>query len=257
MALAYLKPLETISARQGRCSSVFADFVRMAACCLAPRRMVDGCSVSVREDEYMEAIRSYDTRELELLKEAFHTFIAEAERHPHTDILGTAWLDLTSQSSKQARGEFYTPPCVARLMAQLGAGHEEVIASGQPVRIQEPACGAGTMILAAAELYAPDHWHLPRFTAIDLNPVACDMTFINTTIWSVPCEVICGNALFLKPTDKRYINLHWVRVGEEEIRAFHRFRRMLEPAPESVQLAPPRTADPQPFFVQPDLFDAA
>ena len=248
MAASYLKPLETIGARKGRLSTVFADFVRLAACCLSPRTP-DG--LSVREADYLETISRYDAGEAALFTEAYHTFIEEAERNPHCDILGPLWLDSTSKWSKQARGEFYTPPELCRLIARMTFDMEEAIASGRPVRICEPACGAGAMILAAAELFAPDHWHLPRFTAIDLNPVACDMTFINTTLWSVPCEVICGNALFLRGDEPRQLNLHWLRVGEEEHRRVGRILELLRSPEQASAPAPLR------FYTQPDLFSAA
>lgn len=253
----FLKPLETISARKGSIATIFADFVRLAACCLAPRHEVDGRSVSVREAEYMDTIRRYDKREAGLLTEAFGTFIQEAENHPHRDILGSAWLDYTSKSCKQARGEFYTPPEVAELMAHMTGDAAGYIERGRPFTVCEPACGAGTMILAYAKQFAPDHWHLPRFTAIDLNPVACDMTFINTTLWSVPCEVICGNSLFPKESDRRHINLHWLRVGEEERRFIHNLLNPPKtlPPPEPTP-APSRPAPDKSGWIQDELFAA-
>jgi hypothetical protein len=258
MAMNFLKPIETISARKGSITTIFADFVRLTACCLAPRRDVDGVSLSLREDEYMDVIRRYDKREVELLTQAFGEFILEADKHPHRDILGTSWLEFSSKSSQQARGEFYTPPEICRLMAMISGDAAGFIERGRPFTVQEPACGAGGMILAYAEQFAPDHWHLPRFTAIDINPVACDMTFINTTLWSVPCEVICGNGLFPKETDRRYVNLHWLRVGEEQRRAI---QQLFAPRPEPVPVVeiPPVVPPPKSSkdgWIQDDLFAA-
>lgn len=254
----FLKPLETISARRGSITTIFSDFVRLVACCVSPRHLVDGRSVSVREDEYMETIRRYDKREAELFTQAYAAFIMEADKHPHRDILGTEWLEYSSKSCKQARGEFYTPPEVADLLALMTSGHEEAIGRGLPFTVCEPACGAGTMILSYASLFAPDHWHLPRFTAIDLNPVACDMCFINTTLWSVPCEIICGNALFPKETDRRMVNLHWLRVGEEQRRWIHRILNPPKalPAPVDPEPGKPEPPKPKDGFIQGDLFAA-
>lgn len=256
----FLKPLETISARRGSLSTIFADFVRITACTLSPRHEVDGRSLSIREDEYMDTIRRYDKREVELLTEAYGKLIIEADRHPHKDILGPAWLDCTSKSSKQARGEFYTLPELCEMIAMMSGDVERFIAAGQPVTICEPACGAGSMILSMAKLYAPDHWHLPRFTAVDINPVACDMCFINTTLWSVPCEVICGNFLSPRETDRRFINIHWLRVGEEQRRMFRRLVALATaPTPAPALPEPPPIPQPTPTktgWIQDDLFAA-
>ncbi len=253
--MSYIKTLETISARRGSASRIFADFVRLAACSLAPRVTVDGRSVSVREAEYMETIGRYDAREASLFQDAFHQFIEQAEREDHRDVLGRTYIEWAANCDKKARGEFYTPPEVSELLATMTIDAPTVIAEGRAIRICEPACGAGGMILATAKLFAPDHWHLPRFTAIDINPTACDMAFINTTLWSVPCEVICGNALFPKATDRRMVNLHWLRCGEEQIRLF---RQLLRP-PETTSApagAPPAPAVEKPFYEQADLFAA-
>src|ERR1700689_5266140 len=34
-----------------------------------------------------------------------------------------------------------------------------------------------------------------RVTAIDINRTACDMAFINTSLWGIPTRVIHGNSL--------------------------------------------------------------
>lgn len=257
MVAKYLKPLETLSARRGSISTIFADFVRLTACCLAPRLTVDDRNISTREAEYMEVIARYDQREALLISEAFAIFIEEAEKRPHHDILGTAWLDSTSKSSKQVRGEFYTPPELCEMIGMMVSDAPERIAAGRPFTIEEPACGAGGMILAFAKQFAPDHWHLPRFTAIDINPVACDMTFINTTIWSIPCEIYQGNALGMKFSN-RWTNLHWHRVGEEQRRAL--LRLISPPAPEPVDIVEPAVqpppSKPTDPWIQGDLFAA-
>ncbi len=37
-----------------------------------------------------------------------------------------------------------------------------------------------------------------RVTAVDVNRTACDMAFINTTLWGIPTRVIHGNSLSLE-----------------------------------------------------------
>lgn len=259
MKLRYIRPLETISARKGSLQRIFSDFVRLVACTLSPRHTLAGESKSIREQEYLETVAQYDKREMELFQEAFISFVTEAEEHPHQDILGITYLEWASKGDKQARGEFYTPPCIAEMMARLTFDAPAIIESGKPVRIVEPACGAGTMILAAAKLFAPDHWHLPRFTAIDLNPVACDMAFINTTLWSIPAEIVCGNALALRPDARRFINLHWLRTGEEEIRLFRQLLRPSETTGSAEFIPPGQPSVPpvtKPYYTQGDLFAA-
>jgi len=64
-----------------------------------------------------------------------------------------------------------------------------------PITVCEPACGAGAMILSLAQACPPEVRHRLRVTAIDISRTACDMTFVNTTLWGIPTRVIHGNSL--------------------------------------------------------------
>ena len=69
------------------------------------------------------------------------------------------------------------------------------------------------MLLQVAKQFAPKHIDLLRVTLQDISPVACDMAFINTTLWDIP-TVIWGDTLRME-THARWPNVHWHRVGEE------------------------------------------
>ena len=47
------------------------------------------------------------------------TLVVEMEREPFRDTLGTYYTEIAPRSSAVARGEFYTPPEVGKLMAKL------------------------------------------------------------------------------------------------------------------------------------------
>ncbi|MCU0750720.1 MAG: hypothetical protein MUF13_14360, partial [Akkermansiaceae bacterium] len=51
-----------------------------------------------------------------------------------------------------------------------------------------------------------------RVTAIDISKVACDMCFINTTLWGIPTEVIHGDTLRLE-FRASWRNIHWIFRG--------------------------------------------
>lgn len=103
-------------------------------------------------------------------------------------------------------------------MAMITVDAKSVIATGKPITVSDPACGAGGMILALAEQFAPNHVDLLRVTIQDLNPVATDMGYINMTLWGIPSAIICGDTL-RGTIDKSWKNIHWHRVGEDERQA--------------------------------------
>ncbi len=105
--------------------------------------------------------------------------------------------------------------------------------------MSEPTCGSGGIILKAGKLLAPKEEGAPsyvdllRVDAIDINPVAVDMTYINTTMWGIPTRVTHGNALSME-TWGVWENFHWKRVGENERIAYKEILRLLtEPAPQA------------------------
>ncbi len=202
----YRNIIEDLARRRSSTLTVFSDFCRMSACALA---------AGTRDKEYLAVATNYDRDELKRMAEALALLIREMEEAPFTDVLGEFYLSVASHSSKQARGEFFTPQPVSRLMAQMTVDVEAVRAKGRPITVNEPACGSGGMILALAQLFAPDSVDLLRVTAQDINPVAVDMCYINTALWGIPCRIILGDTIRRNIT-QQWSNIHWFRVNEPE-----------------------------------------
>jgi len=214
----YRTILEKIAFSHSSAAIVFADFCRMAACTLA---------MQTREEEYLETIRPYSREQLGQFSEALALLIQEMENAPFTDCLGEYYLTIAAHSSKQARGEFFTPQVISQLMAKVTFDADGIIDRGIPITVNEPACGAGGMVLAVAELFAPKQVDLLRVTCQDINPVATDMTYINTTLWGIPSKVILGNSLSREVPQKVWKNIHWTRVGEDQRQQFIAMRDMV------------------------------
>ena len=219
----YRTILESIASTKSSQLEVFSDFCRISACAV---------SLFDREPEYLEIAGRYNRDELADFSQAFANLVNEMEEKPFTDVLGDYYLEVASHSSKQARGEFFTPPCISKLMARMLFDVDAVKAKGKPVTVNEPACGSGGMVLAIAELFAPDSVDLLRVTCQDINPLATDMCFINTTLWGIPAQIILGDTIRMTETG-RWKNPHWRRVGEDQRRMMRQIRDLITSAPES------------------------
>jgi len=220
---------------------VFADFCRIGACTLAPRiprpDNWDGAAldkedapsvlntISIREDEYMSVTKSYDRQELNVFAKALGDLQLEMADpdNEFVDVLGPYYEEVASKSSKKWGGEFYTPQEVGELMTRMLFDPETIIEKGHPVTMQEPCSGAGGIILSLAKQFSPaarndetSYVDLLRVTAIDINPIACDMTYINTSMWGIPTNVLQGNVLGDLSELKGWKNAHWYRVGEDD-----------------------------------------
>lgn len=182
----FRKTLDRISHRHD-IRRVFDAFVRLTACALA---------CQTREEEYLEEAKRWEKPELGLFAEALGALVAEMEIHPFEDLIGGYYMDSAlSQKGQQWNGGFHTPKHICDLMARMTLGSTESWPTEGPIRVCEPACGAGAMILSLAEACPPEIRSRLRVTAIDISRTACDMTFINTTLWGIPTRVMHGNAL--------------------------------------------------------------
>lgn len=229
----YRTTITSIARTKSSQLQVFADFCKIAACALAL------CS---REDEYHEIATRYTSDEMHELSVAFANLVNEMEEKPFTDILGDYYLEVASHSSKQARGEFFTPPCISKMIARMLFDIDAVKAKGIPITVNEPACGSGGMVLAVAELFAPDSVDLLRVTCQDINPLATDMCFINTTLWGIPAQVILGDTIRMTETN-RWKNPHWHRVGEDQRQTMRKILDLMNssPEPEEKSISTPST----------------
>lgn len=236
----YRTIIEQIAHTKSSIVTVFADFCRISACAL---------SAGAREEEYFEVIKSYSKDELELFSKAFALLIQETESKPFTDVLGTYYLEIAAHSSKQARGEFYTPPEICEVMAKMTVDAHSVISRGKPITVSEPSCGAGNMVLALAKQFSPiiqegkkSYVDLLRVTCQDLNPVAVDSCFINTTLYGIPAKMIWGDTLRMT-VNNSWKNIHWFRVGEDIRQAIKNSERMMTEHSKE-ELSDPQTENP-------------
>ena len=187
--------------RQNDLHRTFNAFVRLAACTLAAQ---------TREAEYLEEAKYWEKPDLELLSKALGTLILEMESRPFEDVLGGYYMEFAlSSKGQQWGGEFHTPKTICDLMAKMMVGDLASVPEDHLITVCEPACGAGAMILSLAEACPPEVRRRLRVTAIDISRTACDMTFINTTLWGIPTRVIHGNSISLECW-AAWSNIHYI-----------------------------------------------
>lgn len=196
----FRKILDRISHRHD-IRRVFDGFVRLAACAVAAQ---------TREAEYLEEAKRWEKPELELFAEALAALVSEMETHPFEDRLGGYYMEFAlSQKGQQWHGEFHTPKPICDLMARMTIGDMESLPAEGVITVCEPACGSGAMILSLAEACSPEVRRRLRVTAMDINRTACDMVFINTTLWGVPTRIIHGNTLSMECW-AAWSNIHYI-----------------------------------------------
>jgi hypothetical protein len=114
------------------------------------------------------------------------------------DLLGCVYTMMRSHSAKAARGEFYTPPAVAEMMAQISLGGLE---PGQS--ICDPTSGTGGLLRAAASTLRADGRDPGDYVwcGCDISPVAVAALAVNAHIWDLGPQVVIGCANTLVEAD--------------------------------------------------------
>jgi hypothetical protein len=191
--------LESLSHRHDS-RHIFDAFIRLSACALA---------AGTREAEYLEEAKRWEKEDLELFGKAQGALILEMESRPFEDILGGHYMEFAlSHKGQRWNGEFHTPKHICDLMAWMMLGDVESLPPDRPITVCEPACGSGAMILSFGEACSPEIRRRLRVTAIDINRSACDMVYINTSLWGIPTRVIHGNTLSSEYW-AAWSNIHW------------------------------------------------
>ncbi len=224
MEVTFIDPLQDIAKDSGRgIDEIFRSFLCIAACTLA---------MGKREELYFSEIKKYNKEQINLFPKAFAGLINDMENNPFTDVLGSVHENFSSTVARQQNGEFYTPNPICRLMAEMSL---DLSIEKRPITISEPCTGSGRMILALAEAYK-DHKIYPNelwVEAWDLSRTAVYMTFINTTLWSIPCRVVHGNTLSAEIFDVWpnlfFYPLYQEDSGQEEVKKEEENKSILKP----------------------------
>jgi len=117
---------------------------------------------------------------LEHLRTELYTIIDHAD--PFEDVFGRLYMATASRSKQSGLGQFFTPQAVSDMMADMSIGQMDMgqYTRERPMRVMEPTCGAGVMLLSMAKTILRHHGRegLRRtaFIGNDLDPLCTCMT---------------------------------------------------------------------------------
>jgi hypothetical protein len=199
----FVKVLKQLSYRHSL-HGVFSDFCEMSAISIS--NAVDRSQFETREARYLVIVKGYTRDELALFAQLLG-IVVEALEDELQDFLGSCFMAL--ELSNHWKGQFFTPYVVSKMMAMMTADVSEasIIRQGGLVKLNEPACGAGAMVIAYADAMrekGQNYQQLLHVMAQDLDPTAAHMCYIQLSLLHVPALVLIGNTL----ADE--VREHWV-----------------------------------------------
>ena len=220
--------------------SVFSDWCACAAISLS--NAVDFQQREKREARYMEIVGRYDRQVVETFPKIMGEVILALEAGPQ-DILGQVFHDL--ELHNKDRGQFFTPYELCRLMAKINVGSADdlqaIIDRRGFITAQEPAVGAGATIIALAEAIHDlgiNYQHLLHVTAVDVDPRAVHMAYIQFSLMHIPAQVIVGDTLRMEFREDWFTPAHIMGGWSRKLR--------VERADTPIIIDPPPLETPEP-----------
>lgn len=190
--------------------TVFGDWCECSA--ISMSNTVDLVNFEKREARYLEIARKYGSETMGTFSKIFGEVVMALEEKPQ-DILGMTFHAL--ELHNKARGQFFTPYPICQLMARIIAGSTEdmqkAIAERGFMLAQEPAVGSGAMIVALAEAILEagfNYQQLLHVTAVDIDPRAVHMAYIQFSLLHIPATVIVGDSLAMRYREEWHTMAH-------------------------------------------------
>ena len=179
---------------------IWNDFLYLTAAALAnvfpvPER-------EEREKQYLSVIGRYTAEEQKIFPEMLTIVTLALDENPEQDFLGSLYHRLELQ--QEQKGQFFTPYDISRFMAEIqfaGGSEKEELERNGYISVNDPACGAGAMLIAfanAAKRNGLNYQKQVLFVAQDIDHTAAMMCYIQLSLLGCPAVVIIGDTL-VKP----------------------------------------------------------
>lgn len=127
--------------------TVWDDFITMFACSIS--NAVDKSDIhwDTREKMYLSIVKKYKKNEMDIFPRLAAYVVEALDKNQEQDFLGELFMNL--DLSNEHNGQFFTPYHVCDFMAKITCDVDSIPKTG-PITINDPACGAGATLIAAA-----------------------------------------------------------------------------------------------------------
>lgn len=177
---------------------IWQDFIIMSAISIA--NTVGGPYKDAREKEYHARAGKYSAQEMEIFSQMLYEVVADLERCPDQDFLGELFMAL--DLGNEWKGQFFTPYDVCRMMAAMSFGDDFKAKADRHgwVSVNDPACGAGALLIAFAnECRRPGHdlnyQTSVLFVAQDIDFLAGCMCYIQLSLLGCSGYVVIADSI--------------------------------------------------------------
>lgn len=210
----FVKLIETAAKSGGyNAWQIWDDFIYMAAAALSqPLDFRQN-----REDEYLRRAKSKE-KTAKYFPQIFAALVNTMEfnsRGGLSDVLGDAYMRL--ELNNHWHGQFFTPDNICKMMAKMtlhGDMISDAIEKKGFVTINDCACGAGGMLIAAADTLRNNDINYQTdalYVGQDVDSVCALMCYIQLALMGVPAIIQIANTLSMEIRDTWYTPFYIIR----------------------------------------------
>lgn len=192
-----VKKIKQISGRYST-QIVFGDWIRCLALSISNACTLRNQLWQKREEEYKSIIAKYNEEEQLTFVEMAGLLVLAYEEEMG-DVLGEIYME--SIGGNKNTGQFFTPYHVSLACAKLSIAYH-----GEPIKLNEPTCGSGGMVVAAAQALKTQGVNYQSALDVvcqDLDWTAVFMCYVQLSLLGVKAIVVQGNTL-TDPYIERY-----------------------------------------------------
>jgi|SRR5690625_1018628 len=204
-----IKKMQWLSPKHGM-HNVFRDFTVLAACTIS--NSIDKQRWQKREDMYMWTIKKYNKEEANIFAEIL-ALVTLGLNNRMGDFMGELYMEL--EISNKNSGQFFTPYDVSKIMAEL----VDVNLENEIVTLNEPAVGAGGMIIAYAEVMKERGLNYQTQLKVICNDIDYDvvkMCYIQLSLLGIDAVVMQGNTITLEMNEVWYTPMHIINLARKQ-----------------------------------------
>ncbi len=182
---------------------IFSDWVKATAIGITNGSdMIRGKVWKKREEQYKDLVRKHGAEKMKTFADMTGMLCIALEENME-DVLGRIYME-AGLGSKQT-GQFFTPFHISHMIARIRMGEAD---EKEPVVLNEPSCGGGGMIIAAAKVLKEqgiDYQRIMKVTAQDLDWKGVYMTYVQLSLLGISATVIQGDTLAAGAVSKEQI----------------------------------------------------
>ena len=191
-----IKKIEYLSGNYSE-YDIFSDWIKACAIGISNTTdIVHGEIWKMREEQYLEIVKKHGKEVMLAFGDMTGMLALELERQMY-DVLGTVYMGLGIGNKNT--GQFFTPPHISRLVSEVTIESQfSHFDENDQIELNEPSCGGGGMIIAAAETLKNKGINYQRRLSViaqDLDWKGVYMCYVQLSILGIKAIVVQGDTL--------------------------------------------------------------